>query len=69
MTKRRKNDRSPGPDVKSDKPQTPPAPVDVVDGIPDRASRRPAWKYVAIVAVFLVWLAALVYIQLAGGAK
>lgn len=36
-------------------------PVNVVDGIPDRASHRPAWKYVLIVLIFLAWLAFLLY--------
>ena len=46
----------------------PTEPLDVVDGIPDRAARRPAWRYAAIIVVFALWLAALVYIQIAGGA-
>jgi hypothetical protein len=44
-----------------------PPPLDVVDGIPDRSSTRPAWKYVLMAAAFLGWLAFLVYCWLAGG--
>jgi len=43
-----------------------PEPVDVVDGIPDRAAHRPMWKWVLIAAAFLAWLAFLIYCQLAG---
>ena len=43
----------------------PPEPVDVVDGIPDRAARTPAWKYIVIAAIFLAWVAFLVYCWLA----
>ena len=28
-------------------------PVDVVDGIPDRSAKTPAWKYVVLAAVFV----------------
>ncbi len=44
-------------------PQPAPAlpPRDVVDGIPDRAARRPLWKYLVIALVFLAWLAFLLY--------
>lgn len=41
-------------------------PVDVVDGIPDRAAVRPAWKYIAIGLIFLAWVAFLIYSVLAG---
>ncbi|HUU94564.1 MAG TPA: hypothetical protein VM487_02405 [Phycisphaerae bacterium] len=44
----------------------PAEPVDVVDGIPDCAARRPAWKYVLIALVFLAWAAFLLYCHLAG---
>lgn len=47
-------------------PPAPPAPVDMDGGLPDRAARRPYWKYVIIVLVFLAWVAALVWIQQTG---
>lgn len=47
----------------------PPKAIGVVDGIPDRAERRPTWKYAAIFAVFLAWVGVLLYISLAGGAR
>lgn len=43
-----------------------PDPVDVVDGIPDRSSRPRGWKYAALAAVFIGWLAFLIYCALAG---
>jgi len=46
----------------------PPAPVDVVDGIPDRSPSSPAWKIALIVLIFAAWVAVLVYVQLAGRA-
>ena len=42
-------------------------PVDVVDGIPDRAARAPWWRYGLLVVIGLAWLAVLVYCWLAGG--
>ncbi len=41
--------------------QHPPEPVDVVDGIPDRKAKPSPWAYVLIAAVFVAWLAFLVY--------
>lgn len=38
----------------------PPIARDVVDGIPDRAVSRPAWKYVLLAIAFLAWLGVLV---------
>ena len=38
----------------------PPRPRDVSDGIPDRAAKRPAWKYIALAGVFVAWLAVLI---------
>jgi len=38
-----------------------PQPIDVDDGIPDRSSHRPAWKYLLVALIFLVWLAFLIY--------
>ena len=31
-------------------------PVDVVEGIPDRSGRTPAWKYVVLAAIFVGWV-------------
>ena len=42
-------------------------PVDVVDGIPDRAKNRPVWKLTLIVVIFMVWMAFLIYCAAAGG--
>jgi len=42
-------------------PAEPPQPRDVVDGIPDRSSRRQPWKYIVLGAIFLAWLALLIY--------
>jgi hypothetical protein len=54
------------PDHKHNKKQPPPPePVDMRDGIPDAAQRRPAWKYVLIGVVFAAWIAFLVYVYLA----
>lgn len=43
-----------------------PQPVDMIDGIPDRCDRGRTWKLVAIVIIFLAWLAFLMYAYLAG---
>ena len=42
-----------------------PEPVDVVEGIPDRSARPAVWQYVAIAAVFALWIAMLVYCAVA----
>lgn len=34
----------------------PAPPRDVVDGIGDRAARRPAWKYLLVAAAFVGWM-------------
>ncbi|MFA6132881.1 MAG: hypothetical protein WC869_02550 [Phycisphaerae bacterium] len=47
--------------------QPPPAPVDRVNGIPDRAARTPLWKYLLLAAILLGWLAFLIYCWVAGG--
>ena len=36
-------------------------PIDVVDGIPDRAANRPNWKRILLVAAFLAWTVFLAY--------
>jgi hypothetical protein len=45
---------------------TPPCPIDVVDGIADRAARPAKWKYVLIGLIFLAWVAFLLYCLLSG---
>ena len=50
-----------------DKAPQPPQPVDVVDGVPDRAENPPKWKYFALLGIFAAWVAFLVYCHLAGG--
>lgn len=37
----------------------PPAPVNVVDGIPDRSASPRRWKYLVIAAGFVAWVALL----------
>jgi hypothetical protein len=44
----------------------PPEPIDVIDGIPDRAARAPWWRYALLVAAGLAWAAVLIYCWLAG---
>lgn len=46
--------------------QTPPQPVNVVDGIPDRSPSPAAWKYVLLAGVFVAWVAFLIYCAAAG---
>lgn len=41
-------------------------PVDIVDGIPDRAARRPLWKYIVLLVIFLAWVAFLIYCLVMG---
>ena len=43
-----------------------PEPRDVVDGIPDRAARRPTWKYVLLASAFAAWVAVLVALYFVG---
>jgi hypothetical protein len=38
----------------------PPQPLDVVGGIADRSANSAAWKYAALAAVLLGWVAVLV---------
>jgi len=40
--------------------------IDVVDGLPDRSPRAAGWKYILLLAAFVVWIALLVYIHSAG---
>lgn len=50
------------------KPQnhTPGEPIDVLDGIPDRSPATAWWRYAVLLAIFLAWVALLVYIQTTG---
>ena len=50
------------------KPVEAPEPVNVVDGIPDRSTHSGTWAYLIVAAVFVAWVAFLVYCQLAGQA-
>ena len=59
MTKRKKG--------KSRHPRKPPARAPVADEIPDRSENPAKWKYLLIAAVFVAWVAFLVYCWLAGG--
>ncbi len=43
-----------------------PAPIDVVDGIPDRNGGSGIWRRVIIGAVFAAWVAFLAYCVMAG---
>ena len=43
-----------------------PAAREVVDGIPDRAARRPPWKYALLAGLFVLWIALLLTLYLAG---
>ena len=45
---------------RSDRPV--PRPVDVVDGIPDRASGPARRRYLLLAALLALWLAVLVYV-------
>lgn len=59
MTARRRRDA--GRRAADDEAPPLPEPVDVVDGIPDRRAKPSRWAYVLIAAVFVAWLAFLVY--------
>lgn len=43
-----------------------PQPPDAVDGIPDRSTHRPRWAYMVLLAVFLAWVAFLLWVLVAG---
>jgi len=60
------NPASEAPKPKAKKGPTPKPPVDIDQGIPDRAARRPAWKYIVLLAIFLIWIAILIYMAMAG---
>jgi len=59
--KRRKGQPAPG---KANGPR-PNDPVDVADGIVDRSERCRLWRYALVGAVFVAWVALLVYCQIA----
>ena len=63
MSRRARHDRT------SNSPGRPPAGADAAGPgeIPDVTTRRSAWKYAVIAAVFLAWVAFLLYCGLAGG--
>ena len=44
-----------------------PAPLDVVDGIPDRSAHPQLWKYILLAAIFVGWVVFMVVSALAGG--
>lgn len=41
-------------------------PMDVVDGLADREAKPPRWKYILIAAIYMAWVAFLIYCLLAG---
>ena len=45
----------------------PPEPIDIIDGVPDRAPHPAVWKYLLLAGVFLAWMAFLLYCQFGGG--
>lgn len=49
------------PQAQQPQSSQPLVPRDVIDGIPDRAAKRPLWKFIAIAVVFLCWVAFLIY--------
>ncbi len=57
---------APRPGRSAPEPPPAPAPVNLVDGVPDRSPRRHIWKYVLLAVIFLAWVAFLVYSALAG---
>ena len=46
-----------------------PAPVGVVDGMPDRTSRPARWKLAILAAIFLAWVAFLAIVALTGALR
>jgi len=64
MTKKRKAPAA-GP-AKAAEENTPPGPIDMVDGIPDRRERPAGWRYGLLAGVFVGWVAFLIYCALSG---
>jgi len=54
------------PCTQSEENDPPADPVNVIDGIPDRSQRGRKWKIVALLVVFVLWDAFLIYCQLTG---
>ncbi len=50
------------------RPEVVPEPKDVVDGIPDRSTKRRLWVLLVLGAIFLGWVAFLIYCRIAGSA-
>ncbi len=44
----------------------PTEPIDVVGGIADHSSKPAKWKLLMLLAVFVGWVAVMVYVQIAG---
>lgn len=44
----------------------PPQGRDVVDGVPNRAARRPRWKYLLLAGLFVGWCGVLITLFLLG---
>ncbi len=56
-----------GKDAQTDASQTLlTEPVDVVDGIPDRAARRPKWLLIVLAVLFLAYMAFLIAVKILG---
>ena len=66
MTRRKKKGTASNNQPQAPAPPAPPEPLDVVDGIPDRSSRRPPWKYVLIATIFIGWICFMVICAIVG---
>ena len=71
MTRKRQNNKpsakASGSSARSEKPAQPARePVDVHEGIPDCAARRPAWRWIVMAAAFVGWVVFLGYCWLSG---
>jgi len=49
------------PADKSAQQPIPTDPVDVIDGVPDRTPNPALWKKLLIAAIFIAWMAFLIY--------
>ena len=54
------------PREKSEEKDPPVEAVNIIDGIPDRSERPRKWPIVALLALFVLWVAFLIYSQLTG---
>jgi hypothetical protein len=52
--------------AKKDTPETPPEPVDISDGIPDRKASMSVAVIGVLIAIFVGWCAFLLYCQYGG---